>query len=108
MQIKLLKSNLSLSKNKQKHTAIKNSKQSNYLLCHSMLVEELFIILLDISDLYGVRYLFTICTPIFFSLNKLLDIFGTLPGPLPQNQAPGQHTPLTPLSSALPTSFCFS
>jgi len=55
-----------------------------------MLVDELFIILLDISGLYAVRYLTTIC--MFFSLNKLLDIFGPIPGPLPQNRAQGQHT----------------
>jgi len=60
-----------------------------------MLVEELFIILLDISDLYGVRYLTTIC--MFFSLNKLLDIFGPLHRPLPQNRARGRIPPDPPL-----------
>ena len=55
-----------------------------------MLVTELFTMLSDISDLYGVRYLTMTC--MFFSLNKLLDILGPLPRPLPLNRAPGQHT----------------
>jgi len=60
-----------------------------------MLVEELFIILLYISDLYGVRY-FNYDLNVF-QFEQLLDIFGPLPGPLPQNRTPGQYTPLIPL-----------